>query len=240
MICSGLAWPALICAQDNAIEAAKHALRNTQPPWYDAESDELHNLTVVTEEKERTRGNWRGSQRARWNWNWDGGSWSWLGELIKLLAWCVLTALLGLLMYALVQTHLNPIRTGKIVVASTGDELLTDEQRIENLPVQLQRTKGDFLSVARYHYQAGNFGDAMVYLFIYRLLQLDKVGFIRLTKGKTNRQYLAELQNSEDLRTILAQTMRPFEDFFFGQHELTRERFEQCWNRNDQFQMLIQ
>ena len=242
VLLGGVGWPALAVAQEDAVESARQALRATRQPWYDPGADEVRRLTAVAEEQPRTRGDWRPRQRAAQNWKWGGGSWSWFGETMKLLGWCVLIALLGLLIYALVQAYLNlnPGRGGRTSGVTAADEVLTDEQRIENLPVQLRKTKGDFLSIAQYHYQAGNFGEAIVYLFSHRLLQLDKAGLIRLTKGKTNRQYLMEMRTYRDLQKILGQTMGPFEDVFFGKYELTQQRFENCWSHNDQFQLLIQ
>ena len=51
----------------------------------------------------------------------------------------------------------------------------------------------DLLAEARRHYQAGNYGAAIVYLFSFQLVQLDQRQIIRLAKGKTNRQYLREV-----------------------------------------------
>jgi hypothetical protein len=67
-------------------------------------------------------------------------------------------------------------------------------------------------------------------------VQLDRHHVIRLTKGKTNRQYLREARARPLLREILDRTMIPFEDVFFGHHKLSREQFEQCWRRLDEFQ----
>ena len=68
-----------------------------------------------------------------------------------------------------------------------------DAARIESLPFPVAAGRLDLLAEARRHYQAGNYGAAIVYLFSFQLVQLDKRQIIRLAKGKTNRQYLREV-----------------------------------------------
>lgn len=110
---------------------------------------------------------------------------------------------------------------------------------MENLPFPVKRPQADLLGETRWHYEQGNFGEAIIYLFSYELVQLDTHHLIRLAKGKTNRQYLRELKADSSLRAILRQTMLTFEDVFFGHYELSRERFEACWRRLDEFHSLV-
>jgi hypothetical protein len=80
----------------------------------------------------------------------------------------------------------------------------------------------------------------MVYLYSHLLVTLDRAQLIRLTKGKTNRQYLREMAGAKSLAAILTGAMVAFEDFFFGKHDLERERFEQSWQRLDEFTRLVE
>ena len=68
---------------------------------------------------------------------------------------------------------------------------------------------------------------------------LDKGQFIRLTKGKTNRQYVRELGSRWPLRRLLEHTMVLFEEVFFGHHSIGRTQFESCWLRLDEFEALV-
>ena len=239
--------PALCFAQSlDGVESAQRALAKTRQPWYDADSDGLKPL-IVAEGQEAKRSDWRGTDRPDWDWqwNWGGGgpSFSWVGELLKVIAWIVLIGLLAVLIYALVQAFLNINSSEETAVAAGKLEEeghQTDEQRIENLPINLRKKTGDFLDIARGYYDEGNYAEAIIYLFSHRLILLDRAGCIRLTKGKTNRQYLIELENSNELQRILGQTMVAFEDVFFGSHTLTRDRFEHCWQRNENFEALLQ
>src|SRR5262249_60815638 len=100
--------------------------------------------------------------------------------------------------------------------------------------------KGGLLDEARRKYEAGDYKSAIVYLYSYELLKLDQNQVLRLARGKTNREYLRELVGRPELKVILAKTLVPFEDVFFGEHELSRERFEACWNAVDRFHRLIE
>jgi hypothetical protein len=96
----------------------------------------------------------------------------------------------------------------------------------------------DLLAEARRHYEAGNYGAAIVYLFSFQLVQLDRRQIIRLARGKTNRQYLREVGPRISLRKLVEQTMVAFEDVFFGNRQLRRDRFESCWARLEEFETL--
>ena len=51
--------------------------------------------------------------------------------------------------------------------------------------------KAGLLEEARRSYEEGDYNTAIVYLYSYQLVKLDQNQWIRLAKGKTNRQYLA-------------------------------------------------
>lgn len=225
------------------VAAGKEALKTAAPPWYDADSDAIKSLELEAEAKEdRARSDWKPEKK---NWTIDWSWWpdfSFLGEFVRYLGWLVLIAILALIIYALVKAFMN-VDPGINYGASSPTEQYdsrADQERIENLPVPVTARKGNFLDIARQCYEAGEFGDAIIYLFSHRLLQLDRAGQLRLTKGKTNRQYLREIATSRDLQQILGPTIVGFEDVFFGKHTLTRERFEDCWRQNQRFEQLLQ
>ena len=181
--------------QVEPIESAKRALESTAPPWYDAEKDGVKSLQIEAEKQPEPRAKWEPeTPKWKWNWNWNWPSFSWFGEFLRLAGWVLLIGLLAVLIYALVRSFMNvdPAIGGNNSKSQEYDARI-DQERIENLPIPLKpkKGKGSFLDIARQFYQDGNFADAIVYLFSHRLLQLDKAGRIRLTKGKTNRQYPA-------------------------------------------------
>jgi hypothetical protein len=120
-----------------------------------------------------------------------------------------------------------------------GEEDEDELERVEALPFPVKRKRGNLLDEARRHYQEGRYGEAVKYLFSYQLVQLDKHQLIRLAPGKTNRQYLRELAGPNGLGELLERTMVVFEDFFFGNRTIGRDRFESCWSHLGRFEALL-
>jgi hypothetical protein len=96
------------------------------------------------------------------------------------------------------------------------------------------------LAEVRRLYEAGNYDQAVIYFFSFQLVQLDHHQFIRLEKGKTNRQYLRELHAHRSLRGLVEQVMLLFEDVFFGGRQLSRNQFDVCWQRLDEFHIQLE
>jgi Domain of unknown function (DUF4129) len=116
---------------------------------------------------------------------------------------------------------------------------MSDVDRIEALPFRVQAGLGDLLSQAAELYRQGRFAEAILLLFSYLLVEMDKHQVIRLAKGKTNRQYLREIGPRRRLRDLVERTMTAFEAVFFGHHGLDREGFEACWSEVAEFQRLV-
>lgn len=200
-------------SEQQAIDSAREALGSGANPWYDIEQDSLRKVKV-----ERVQ---RGPLPFGW--------------LLKWIAYGILTlAIIGII-YALVRFALDQIKNRK--PAPEGDDksqLLVDEA--EALPFLAERPRGDLLALARQHYERGNYSEAIIYLFSYELVELDKGSKIHLAKGKTNRQYLRELSGAGPLRGLLERTLLAFEGVFFGRRNLDRASFEACWHELPNFQ----
>lgn len=229
---------------DRAVEVGRDALAGRlRLPWYDAERDGLRRIAVSPPKelaKHRNSG-WEARPRKLPNKRFSP-FWSVFWTLVKWAFWGATLAILVFLIWLLVRMFVNR------EVESAEDERLeaaaaetrTEADLLEQLPYQVKRPQTDLLGEARRHYEAGDYGEAIIYLFSYQLVQLDLHRRIGLARGKTNRQYLRELAGRGDLRQLLAQTMVAFEDVFFGHHPLERARFERCWNRLDDFHAGIQ
>jgi len=76
-----------------------------------------------------------------------------------------------------------------------------------HLPFNVRRPEGDFLSEARRLYEQGLYGEAIIYLFSYQLVQLDQHRHIQLSKGKTNPQNPREVKQVPPLNVILQQNL---------------------------------
>lgn len=234
--------PAVVCAQEGPEQLAKNALNGrTTFPFYDAQTDDVKRLDVKAKADPapvNANQNWtqkgttvRGGGAPRIG----GGG---LGIILQVLGLSLLTIIIGVLIVLLVKAFLQGEQTqtqgAKFIDTSS------DVDRVEDLPFQIKKPTGDFLSEAQRLYEAGKYSEAIVYLFSYQLVALDKRHVIRLAKGKTNRQYLRETRSRESLKQLLQRTMISFEDVFFGHHELSRERFEESWRGLDEFHQQLE
>jgi len=226
---------------ERAVEAGRDALagRNNYP-WYDEDNDSIRRIDVETpKEAAAHRGSkWQAKPPApsKKDLSWLAKLMAAIWKVVGWLFWVAITALFAFLVVLLARAFMN---SGALLDGSSDEEQEADSRSeadlIESLPFQVKRPQGDLLAEARRQYEQGNYGEAIIYLFSYQLVKLDKHDFIRLARGKTNRQYLREIFPQPDLRKALERSMVAFEDVFFGHHPLERERFESCWLRLDEF-----
>ena len=226
---------------DTAVKNAKDILtRGGRFPWYDRGKDDVRRLNMTPREAANERDvTWTDTtvkptrQQTQWpRLNLFGDFLTWTGIT-------VLIVLLGLIAY-LIATSLLKEETTESTAVRKVVESRRDADRVEALPFQVRAASGDFLSEARRLYDAGRYSEAIVYLFSHELVQLDKHHVIRLTKGKTNRQYVREARGRPVLRSVLETTMVAFEEAFFGNKALSRETFERSWNRLNEFELELQ
>ncbi len=228
-----------------AVDAGRESLQGkTKFPWYDSETDDLRRLNVRAADD--------ASDPVNRSSDWESqptttapttvntsGSVFW--NILQAIFYLLMIVLFALLVWFLVWAFLK--RESRDAVSSGATQEVDprgDIDRIENLPFQVKRPQSDLLAEARRHYEAGNFGEAVIYLYSYLLVEMDKHHLIRLAKGKTNRQYLWEVRSRGPLMPLVETTMIAFEDVFFGQHRLDRERFEQCWRGLDDFHQIVE
>lgn len=155
----------------------------------------------------------------------------------QVIAWLFVAAALLAVTYVVVWAFWS-LLPGRRAVRDDDDSDDEDRLRRRDALPTVARFQAGLLDEARRLYEAADFDKAIVYLFCHQLVQLDRHDRIRLTRGKTNRQYLRELDPQTDLRKILQQSMSTFEDAFFGHHAIDRTRFEDCWNRLEEFETL--
>jgi len=237
-----LAAPASLSAleSERAVGAAREGLQGRPHfPWYDSQTDGLRRIDVAPPPPPPKASNWQPKPATQPTRSWSLGAVFW--GILEVLAWIVIVALFLLVILLLVQAFLR--RESRSAVAASDDEAIgreSDVDRVEDLPFRVRRPRSDLLTEARRQYEMGNYGEAVIYLFSYQLVQLDENQLIRLTRGKTNRQYLREIRRQATLYEMLQMTMIAFEDVFFGNHRLDRARFEACWNRLDEFHGQVQ
>jgi len=256
LLIAACAIAAPACAQESTaenneyVESGREAF-GTRMPWYDAEKDDVRALDLPTS---KTPGEFK-NRKSRWESSpttssGGGGAnlprFGSLGDIFwtiaKVIFWLFVGAVLILLVYLLVKAYLQREDAAVTVTSRSAqaDESQEDVERIESLPFTVARPRGDLLDEAMTQHKAGNFRQAVIYLYSYLLIQLDRHQLIHLARGKTNRMYLRELKQQPRLREILERTMISFEDVFFGNHALTREEFEHCLSQLDEFRQKVE
>ncbi|MBC7852731.1 MAG: hypothetical protein IAF94_04775 [Pirellulaceae bacterium] len=220
---------------DAAIQDARDSLGGRGAfPWYDREADAPRplRLRTVEDDSDNRASDWQPAPATGTAVR--PPNLSWLGRILQIMGISALVALLVLAVVLITRAFLSGevMETAGSKVVETGH----DVDRVEHLPFQLRKPVGDFLSEARRLYEAGDYSQAILYLYSHFLVQLDRQHVIRLAKGKTNRQYLRETRSRPVLHQILEITMVGFEDVFFGHHKISREQFEASWNRLSEFE----
>lgn len=229
-----------------AIEAARDALASQANfPFYDESKDAIRKINIPPQElpqKSKTTTGGSNSAKARPTTTragtTTGSGLSGFSSVLQVLGLIVLIAALVAIAVLIARTFLR----GEVAEQNSAELELgpsRDVDRVEQLPFQLKRPSGDFLTEARLAYEQGDFARAIIYFYSHQLVQLDRHQWIRLSKGKTNRQYLRELRSKPELRDLLDETILLFESAFFGHHDITRSQFEAVWRRAGEFQQLV-
>jgi hypothetical protein len=210
-----------VSQENGAIDSAGEALRGrSQIPWYNAETDSLQPVELPRPRREL-------------DWNL-----SWLAQPLNILL-IVIAVILVLLLAWLIVKLVRERERGQLPSGRTQRDRMVTADRVEALPFLRDRTQHDLLDQARYHYEQGNYSEAIIYLYSYELVELDRFALVRLAKGKTNRQYLREAASVRPLAGLLELSMVTFEGVFFGRRPLDRAGFEACWNQLPQFESLV-
>lgn len=212
---------------DVAVEKGREALtRSPNYPWYDEATDSLRPANVKPPKPPKP---------AR-----RGGL---VSDMLVFAIWALLAALLAALLYLIARAYLNreASEADVVVTAAVGGDI----SRVEELPVVLSSAPADFLTEAERLYRAGDYAQAIIYLFSHQLLGLDRRHWVRLVKGKTNRQYVREVRRSpaataNELASVFQRTVLLFEEVFFGKRLPPQESIDRCWQEIEQFESLLQ
>ena len=234
----------LVAQEEDPIESGREAFERVDLPWYDAETDELRRVDVrapgdppdrpdVASQKDTSSS---GSNNTL---NPNLGATPAAFSFFLMLQWAGWALIAALIIFALVMAIRSLADRGGgagWTPSEDSQQVVSDEDRMEQLPIPLKRDLSDLLGEARKYYEQGNYNEAVVYLYSYFLVELDKAQRIRLLRGKTNRQYLRELSDATpSVSGLVERTMVAFEDVFFGDHNLERARFESCYGELDNF-----
>ena len=216
--------PAALPEREGAVDDGRDALsRRWRYPWYDAENDGMRRIDVREETPPPESSHDR-----------SGSS---LPQVLQLLGWAGIALLLGLMLWLILAAWGT---RGRDDGSRAGPEPRAGPNHVEAMPVPGISAAVGLLDEARRLYEQGDFSRAVVCLFAHELLELDRMQIVRLSRGKTNRQYLREVGRRTALKQLVEQTMVAFEDVFFGNQSIDRARFESCWTRLPEFDALVQ
>ncbi len=222
------------------VRAGKNVLeRDPKYPWYDADGDSVKPPSSLLKPRTNPTNQQKRSSSSPFGGS-PGASSGMFGGVAQLLMMLVLATFLVGLIYAMVVAYLN--RENELAdqgAAAAGRADRTEADRVESLPFPVRRVERTLLDDARKHYEAGNYREAIIFLYSHLLVSLDRAQLIRLERGKTNRQYLGEVSPHRALRGALEPTMVAFEDVFFGNHDLPRKQFEDCWRQCPEMERVL-
>ena len=195
-------------------------LQDRSFPWYDAKQDSFRPLKpVVVEKHEDAAGPSPSAQ-----------------PTASILMWCMIAVMAFVLLMLILQWTTD--LTAPTVRSQDVQAIAIDTERLEALP-QVTHGVRDLLGEATRLAAQGMYGQAMAFYASWQLVRLDQSGNVELQKGKTNRQYLREVERTRpELRELLRDSMRLFEDAFFGHLTVSEGEFLRVWNRRVEFESL--
>ena len=210
--------------------------------WYDRESGELIPIELRRRDADAAnRASGWDDQPADWNFslpNWGFGDWS-FSPWFRVLGWMLLIVAsfgVGALLLFLFNRIEPGGAAGRGARGSDQEDWTADDQtsgRLEQLPAELRLQTLDLRGAVERAMKEGRWDQAILALFGHQLILLDRRGWLRLARGKTNRRYLQEsASHSPAGRDILTGTVDAFEASYFGRRPPTPERFGELWRAN--------
>lgn len=169
------------------------------------------------------------------------GSLTWGNFFGWILLVSLMVVLIGLLAYVFANSSFDfrPAPIQQTLVQQRSLDAQT-KQRIAELPAELRDTDVNPRTELERWMQSGDFDRAIIYLYGHQLLMLDRVAWLRLSRWKTNNQYVRETRgNQTPAGDLLAATVQAFERSYFGRHSLDRSQFERLWQNNLNLEAMI-
>lgn len=237
MVAIGLALSARCVAADDSATVADSV-------WYDADSKALLPIELRDQRTDTMNRDSRwtpkpeGTKKAAPNpttttgtfW----GSMSWGNFFGWLFLVILMGGIVGLLVYVFANSAFD-FRPSPIPQTLVGQRALDEQtkQRIAELPAELRDTDVNPRTELERLMQRGDFDRAIIFLYGHQLLLLDRISWLRLSRWKTNRQYVRETRGGDlEAGELLGKTVDAFERSYFGRHSLTRSQFDVLWQDN--------
>lgn len=86
------------------------------------------------------------------------------------------------------------------------------------------------ISRVQQYIEAGDYSQALRFLYIAMLISFNKLNIIRINKAKTNKQYLLEIEsNKPQVYSIVVNFTNDFNRYWYGKKELSKTKFESLY-----------
>jgi len=192
-----------LCAAETSVPVVHDQLHGA--PWYDSTTDSWKRMDLPSEDEQT-------SSRED------------LGDGIPGFAY----VMYGLIVVAvaLIIMHLWRLRGSGQAPGSIG-VVAPLPVHLSVLPFAVPDATGDPESAFKAACDVGDWTRAVVWLYAWQLLALDRVGVVHLLPGKTNRGYQREVSTLTPISAALGATINVFERTYFGHQPATREEVEQ-------------
>ncbi|MFT6204856.1 MAG: hypothetical protein ACI9V1_001029 [Spirosomataceae bacterium] len=145
---------------------------------------------------------------------------AWITLVFKAIMWAVIAAILGYIVYVIVQQ----IRLNKSAV----NEVIDDDIEIESAE---KLSQIDFKKSIQQTLEKENYRLAIRFYYLWLVQQLSDDGLIIFTKDKTNQTYVRELTKnqrvSDEVGTSFKTCTRLYEYVWFGNFAVDKSRFEE-------------
>jgi hypothetical protein len=225
------AYSSQVSAKDKSVIG-----RSTNSVWFDAEDGTVHPTRNSKPINVDDRHDSIAGPVTRRTSTWWTSFWSTVGDFFSWMfrGWQILL-IIGLLVFLSVVGFIifrNGFRFQVVTNKSTDKSVLEREKaKLLDLPFEVEQTMFGLLAQAERYRAAGDYSKAVIYLFSHALVEMDGARCIRLERGKTNRVYLRELRDRDQLQGFTNQLVVAFEYAFFGKHILSQEAFERIWQQ---------
>jgi hypothetical protein len=213
---------------DDAESPVRTVLRQEAFPWYDSQADQV--TPLVNEQSTWTK---RLEERLKSFFEWLGKLWGklpsaprvGLGGAVPTLLFMVFGAALLVLLWQLWRVY-EPRPAG---VGDAGAHV-GSVARLAGLAPGAFPEDADPWAEALRRRAAGDTAGAVIWLFLDQLLALRRLGLIRLAPGRTARQYVLAVSDTQ-LQDGLRATLSLFEDVYYGHRSPTPQALESIWSR---------
>lgn len=225
----------------SAADPARSALAKGGYPWYDSASDRFRPVDLTPKNESswlRSFGDWiEGGVRA------IGDGFARIARMLHLPTIgaigdalpIVLTGIGVVSLVVLIRVLWASARFDRSDDGAPG-RTVGSTGRITMLPAGMGSSAvADPWAEAVERRRQGDYAGAVVFLFAHQLLELDRLGLIRLTPGGTGRKYVRSLDDSR-LRELLSATLGLFEQAYYGHKRLSATSFEPVWAGVQSFQ----